>query len=349
LYEYVAKSIEYCAIEIGYGGWIPHSPGEVQKVRYGDCKDKANYLRTLLLEAGIDSQIAIVHSHHGFPNELVLPSLAGTFNHAILAVNLPGGKQVFADPTERTVPFGLLPARDCESPALLLSAEGERLTHTPSFGPERNTELQRFSLKIDDTGRAVGTFAISSTGVNAAQLKYELLRGTNTKEDRIQDWLNLRHLHVNALTRIDAPDFADRALVEGRLEAERLIAMGAEVSLIRLDEFAPRLFPSFNEERRQTPYAYRWTDIVAGELELTMPTGARATAVPTATVLDNPFFHYELRWVNGGDQVSVHRRLIHKQRVIAAKEFTDFREAVTQVQIAEARAVVVRFEKGGAR
>ena len=53
LYEHVCRTIQYCAIEIGYGGWIPHTSPAVQKLRYGDCKDKATYLHALLKVANV--------------------------------------------------------------------------------------------------------------------------------------------------------------------------------------------------------------------------------------------------------------------------------------------------------
>ncbi len=344
LYEYVAKKVEYCAIEIGYGGWIPHPPAEVQKAQYGDCKDKANYLRALLTEAGIESQVALVHSHRGFPNTFVLPSLAVTFNHAILAVKLPEGL-VYADPTERTVPFGLLPARDCESPSLLLSERGEALTTTPAFGAERNTEVQQFSLTIDSTGRGSGTFELKATGVNAAELRFDLLRGTGKREERIEKWLELRALDVTGVSKIEAEAFSDHAAVSGQLNAGQLISqVGAGASLVRLLEFAPQWLPSLPPEPRATPFAFRWVDTLTGEFQLTMPAGAKVTAVPAAVRIDNPFFEYQLKWVQGTGMVKVTRQLTRKKRVIPAEQFEAFRSAVEQVHIAENRAAVVRFD-----
>jgi hypothetical protein len=344
LYEYVSKHVEYCAVEIGYGGWIPHAALEVQKNRYGDCKDKANYLHALMEAAGIPSQVAIVHSHSGFPNKLVLPTLGATFNHAILAVKLPAG-EVYVDPTERTVPFGLLPARDCESPALQLSATGEALGHTPAFGPERSGEDQRFVLTVDANGTATGTFALAGKGIDASELKIELLRGGLKQNELLEHWLDLRSLHVTAVDKTDLPDFEDRATVEGKLVAERLIARsGTDVTLIRLDSFAPRWLPTLNPDARRTPFAYRWLRTLTGEVELQLPPGARASAVPPPVSFDNPFFHYELKWEATGSKVVVHRSMVRKLRTIEPAQFEKFRAAVTEALVADARAAVVRFE-----
>ncbi len=61
-------------------------------------------------------------------------------------------------------------------------------------------------------------------------------------------------------------------------------------------------------------------------------------------MIDTPFFQYQLSWANTGQTVRVTRRLARKLRMIEQPQFEEFRAAVQQVHIAEARAAVVRFE-----
>ena len=42
--QFIQKDIRYVAIEIGIGGWQPHSASDVFVHRYGDCKDKATLM-----------------------------------------------------------------------------------------------------------------------------------------------------------------------------------------------------------------------------------------------------------------------------------------------------------------
>jgi hypothetical protein len=55
LAQFVQRDIRYVAIELGIGGWQPHPATEVFAHRYGDCKDKATLMATMLREIGIDS------------------------------------------------------------------------------------------------------------------------------------------------------------------------------------------------------------------------------------------------------------------------------------------------------
>lgn len=74
------------AIEIGVGGYQPHSASDVFCYHYGDCKDKATLLSTMLKVAGINLDYILIDTARGFVN----PSLPSAwFNHAILAIEIP--------------------------------------------------------------------------------------------------------------------------------------------------------------------------------------------------------------------------------------------------------------------
>lgn len=55
LAKFVQQDIRYVAIELGIGGWQPHPAADVFAHRYGDCKDKATLMRSMLHEIDVDS------------------------------------------------------------------------------------------------------------------------------------------------------------------------------------------------------------------------------------------------------------------------------------------------------
>src|SRR5215471_7108713 len=52
LAAFVQREVRYVAIEVGIGGYQPHPAGSVLSNRYGDCKDKATLLATMLRKIG---------------------------------------------------------------------------------------------------------------------------------------------------------------------------------------------------------------------------------------------------------------------------------------------------------
>ncbi len=89
LATFVQRDVRYVGIELGIGGYQPHPAAEVFAHRYGDCKDKATLLRSMLREIGIDSYHVVIYTERGAVTPKT-PAHNG-FNHVITAIELPDG------------------------------------------------------------------------------------------------------------------------------------------------------------------------------------------------------------------------------------------------------------------
>src|SRR6266516_3563999 len=87
---FAQRDIRYVAIELGIGGWQPHPATEVFTHHYGDCKDKATLLGSMLHEIGIDSYYVVINSERGSVTPET-PAHMGGFDHAVIAIKLPDG------------------------------------------------------------------------------------------------------------------------------------------------------------------------------------------------------------------------------------------------------------------
>src|SRR6059036_2367403 len=94
LAKFVQSDIRYVAIELGIGGWQPHPAPEIFTHRYGDCKDKATLLRSMLHEIGVESYQVAINTERGSITPQT-PAYRG-FDHQITAIRLPDG---LADPS----------------------------------------------------------------------------------------------------------------------------------------------------------------------------------------------------------------------------------------------------------
>src|SRR5438445_5943557 len=87
--EFMQKDIRYVAIELGIGGWQPHSAADVFAHRYGDCKDKATLMSSMLSAIGVESYYVVINTEPGSITAET-PAHNGC-DHAILAIKLPAG------------------------------------------------------------------------------------------------------------------------------------------------------------------------------------------------------------------------------------------------------------------
>ncbi|MCU1307637.1 MAG: transglutaminase protein [Acidobacteriaceae bacterium] len=204
LASFLQKKIRYVAIEIGIGGYQPHFATDVYRNGYGDCKDKATLLSSLLHDVGVSSQLVLVHTNRG---TVVPDAPSAYFNHAILAVEWPasesldprvhsmvtsksGRRWVIFDPTDEYTPFGDI-GNHLESNYVLVSGDtGGELVQLPLSKPERNEFRRTGKLKLQEDGSLSGEIEELRTGDLAwTQRAHILGRSDDQRKKEIEGFL----------------------------------------------------------------------------------------------------------------------------------------------------------------
>jgi len=95
--RFVREEIRYLGLENGIHGHRAHRPAQVLERRFGDCKDKAVLLASLLRAMDIESDVALVNPDRREKLDERLPS-PYAFDHAIARAVI-GGKERWLDAT----------------------------------------------------------------------------------------------------------------------------------------------------------------------------------------------------------------------------------------------------------
>lgn len=95
--RWVQNEVRYFSVAIGENSHRPRAPDIVLKTRFGDCKDKAYLLASLLRLQGIDAVPLLVSAASPLTPGRVLPS-PGAFDHVIVRLTVDG-KDHYVDPT----------------------------------------------------------------------------------------------------------------------------------------------------------------------------------------------------------------------------------------------------------
>lgn len=147
--RFVQDDIRYLGIEVGTYTHQPHEPARTFNNRYGDCKDKALLLATILRSENIPAEMVLVNTTRGEHIAEELPS-SGTFNHVILRMHI-GDETYYVDPT-MTQQGGRLHANYLPhyGKGLVVSNQTQALTDIPynNNGSTRITET--FDIKYDE-------------------------------------------------------------------------------------------------------------------------------------------------------------------------------------------------------
>jgi len=177
LYEWVRDEIRYEDSELGFlTGYQPHNADEVLKYKFGDCKDKAVLLASLLESAGIRAYPALV-SWGDVDKQIPNPN---EFYHVIVYVpDVDGG--LWFDAACEICPLGYIPPSEQDVEVLVLSSLSVDFTRTPVFDVDVTTVTNvNYSIDLSAEGDAQVFILYQTTGLNALSLRDGL-------EDAIDD------------------------------------------------------------------------------------------------------------------------------------------------------------------
>jgi hypothetical protein len=361
LANFVQHDIRYVAIQLGIGGWQPHPAADVFSHRYGDCKDKATLMRSMLREIGIDSYHVVIYTergaitpktpaHHGFnhaitaiklPDGLADPSLIATIQHPKL------GKLLFFDPTDELTPFGQIRGALQANYGLLVTPDGGELTELPQQPSAMNSIQRTAKLTLDATGTLKGEVKEMRLGDRASsergRQRYVTKETDRIKpiEELLADSLSsfqITHATLVNLQQTDRPfgfnysfESPNYAKTAGNLLLVRPRVIGTK-SLGFLETKDPRKFAIELEEPT------RDTDT----FEITIPPGYAVDDLPPPVDADYSFASYHAKTVVNGNVVGYTRTFEVKELSVPANKAEDLRKFYRIIASDERNTVVLK-------
>jgi len=154
VHDWVIRKIRYLGIEFGRNGYRPHKASESFKALYGDCKDTATLITSMLQTCDIPCDLVLIRTVDAGavpPNSLAMPNL---FNHCIAHVPNVEGKEYWIDCTTDFHRLGEVPDADQTAQVLLINSGGGKFVKIPGSVPLDNLVEQQFKAKVNKEGAA---------------------------------------------------------------------------------------------------------------------------------------------------------------------------------------------------
>lgn len=358
LAAFVQSDIRYVAVELGIGGYQPHAAGDVFTNGFGDCKDKATLLSSMLKEIGVDSTYVLVNVLRGAVTAAT-PANPG-FNHVILAIQLPTGLVdpsllavkaqpqlgtiLFFDPTNPYTPLGGLSGGLQGGFGLLAAPDGGELIQLPQLASRLSAVQRTAQMSLDDSGTLRGDVHEVLTGDWAARE-----RGTLGSASRDPDHVRSVESHIGSaftsfqLLKVTVGNLraTDKPLEWNySLEAGNYAKASGDLLIVR-----PRVLGSRSSallethEARQNLIEFRSTERDTDVFEIALPPGYQVDDLPGAVDVDGGFASYHSKTEVVGHRLRYTRTFeIRELSVPAAKapELRDFYRTVWGDERAEA-------------
>jgi TonB family protein len=142
IYDFVSRNIRYVSLSFGVGRYQPHAAAEIFANEYGDCKDKATLLGTLLDLEGVRNSTVLINTQADVDPDVPTPQ---QFDHAILVASV-NGHDVWLDSTLGVGPYAYLLPQLRAKNALVVASEGfSEIRETPAT--LLNPRLYRISVE----------------------------------------------------------------------------------------------------------------------------------------------------------------------------------------------------------
>lgn len=335
LAKFVQHDIRYVAIELGVGGWQPHAASEVFVHRYGDCKDKATLMSSMLGRIGVESFYVVINSERGSVSSDT-PANVGSFDHVVLAIKLPAdvsdpsliatfqhprlGRLLYFDPTNEVTPFGEIGGYLQANWGLLVTSEGGELVELPRQPSAMNGIQRTGTLTLDPAGTLSGEVSETRVGDRAWSERMRLRHVTKSAdqikpiEDLLAASLSLFTISKASIENLNITDqpfgfhytfqAQNYAKNAGGLLLVRPRVLGVKSSGI-LETKEPRKFPiEFEGPSRDTD-----------TFEIAIPAGYVVDDVPPPVDADYSFASYHAK-------TEVKDNRIHYSRTLEVKELS---------------------------
>jgi transglutaminase-like putative cysteine protease len=346
IYYWVEDKIRYVGLEFGESAYEPHSASDVFVNRYGDCKDQATLLITMLKAAGIKAYPALVPVGFRGPTSKRLPS-PGMFNHAIAVAEIDG-KLVWLDTTAEVCPFGDLPEPDRGSEVLVIKGTGGEFIRTPEYTAEENGASQNSKIELRTDGGIKASVYWTPRG--SADLG---ARGTYkyAKPNKIKEGFEATVASISPDAKLGNFSVNDPAKKDEPMKISYDFAAGGWANRAgKFLVFRPSLYQSvlsqtpFSKAERKYDVCFYGTSSDVSETEIKLPDGCKVEEVPQNVSLRADFGAYDRSYALNGDTLKVTETLIRSDARVPVERYKDVKKFFEDVIQAQKQQVVLRLE-----
>ncbi len=352
------QDLQYISIDIGVGrgnGYRPHAAAQVLAKLYGDCKDKANLMRTMLKTINITAYpVAIFSGDRTYVREEW--ASPNQFNHVIIAIKVSDetqsptvithptlGRLLIFDATDEVTPVGDLPDHEQGSLALIIAGDGGALMRMPTTPPEANRLERSSEATLDAEGRITATVRENAMGQTAADYR-RYFRGLSRPEYNgvIERWV-ARGANGAKVSNINPTD----SNAEGRFALDLEFTAGSygQVMQNRLIVFRPAIVErqesiSLIESKRKHPVVLE-SQAYNETVRIKLPEGFEVDEMPDAMKLDTSFGTFSATYEVKDGHLLFTRKLVQRAMTVPVEDYAKVRSFFAGIRSAEQSPVVL--------
>ncbi|MFA5156532.1 MAG: DUF3857 domain-containing protein [Candidatus Omnitrophota bacterium] len=329
IYNFCAQKIRYVAVEYGQAGYEPHKAEDIFRNKYGDCKDQAILLVTMLKEIGVEAYPVLIPTREAYNLDPDFPSMM--FNHCIAAVVLED-KVVFLDPTAETCSFGDLPADDQNRQVLIFKDGKYEIAATPLYPAGHNSAKQVIEIKIHSEENIAAEKTVFTHGMYDQAQRYWLLytppqlveEVLKQKIQEISIGSQLENYNIDNLNDLNKPVVLKYAF-KGK---EYLTVAGKLMILPQLTGIDSGIVA---KDSRRFPIDFNVLESKETDFSIALPDGFKVKYMPESVSEDSPWLKFSAAYRQDGKNIYFLQRMEMKNTLVTETEYPAFKNFIERL------------------
>ncbi len=329
IYYWVQDNIKYIAFEEGMGGYVPRQPSKVIGKRYGDCKDMASLIYSMLKSVNITSYLTWIGSR-SLPYKYTEFASSYCDNHMI-AVYKNGKDIYFLDATnsfqQYNIPTGFIQGKEA---LIHISADEYEIVEVPI--PDASVTFMTDTATITIDGRNVIGHSKTVLGGYYRSILSMYLHEIQSKDldkavTSIDEKGNNSYIASNSkITNLEDRD--QDMIIESdfkisnyatSFDKEVYVNLILEKDIIQLGEVkADRIAPIEIDNKSDDSYT----------VSLTVPAGYSVKYVPKNVDFTSDMIHYSVHYSQTGSTITMTLKLKLDFILLPATQFKAWNEFI---------------------
>ena len=323
IYNFCAQKIRYVAVEYGQAGFEPHQAEDIFRNKYGDCKDKAILLVTMLRDAGFSAWPVLIGTKECYNTQEDFPT--SLFNHVIVAVSV-NARLVFLDPTAETCAFDDLPQDDQQRKVLVVKQDGYQLADTPLYPAEHNLMRQDFKVKVNNDESITAEKSINTYGIYDQMQRYWLLY---TAPELIRESLKEKIQEFSIGAKLETYNIANLDDLNRPLVLSYKFTGGEYFTYAGGLRIMPQLFgldtSLVAKDKRRYAIELGILDSKETIFEIEIPANFAITYIPDNVDEESPWVNCSADYKHEGNKIYFRQKVRFKKNAVLQEEYQDFK------------------------
>jgi hypothetical protein len=340
IYYWVQDNIKYIAFEDGMGGFIPRTPEEVCHRRYGDCKDMATLIHSMLTYAKITSHLTWIGSRR-LPYRYEELSTPGVDDHMICTY-INNGKNYFLDGTGQHLPFGW-PNEFIQGKEALIGIDqtNYKIATVPVMNDKDSQLRDSVTIRIEEdklTGKGSSlltgyekinmTYRLSGNEKDFSKILREYYSKGNNKflltSSKVEN-LGVKDADIKISYDFNIADYLTRN------DKETYVNLHLNKEMIKMAVAKDRVLDVEKDYNRLQDYT----------VTLQIPAGHKVTYLPESKEFKDPRFGFEIKYKQVGKTVVLTEKYYCNTLFLTSADFQKWNNMVQELKNAYTEVVIL--------